>query len=226
MVDGYQLAKNVIDYLKFSAGKRKLTESNDYGLWHARINGLFAEAGARNNLGIEVSRKFRHPDFLNRYFALYNKRVEIWRDRPPSTEIDVIYLNPIDCSVVALCEYENEDDFNGIADNIVKFHALASSSGGDYQPVLCIISFFWEEQDRTVGNTMLDKLENIIKTTTRAEKILFKDKNYEFSPMKSWWLLIPFYETRRQNYWRYSIINPQGKRVEEKEFSLNTKSQA
>lgn len=226
MVDGYHLAKNVINYLEFSTDKRKLTESNDYGLWHARITGLFAEAGARNNLVIEVSREFRHPGFLNRYFALYNRRVEISRDKPSSTEIDVIYLNPVDCSVVAMCEYENEDDFNEIADNIVKFHALASSTGENYQPALCIISFFWEEQERTIGDTTLDKLEDLIKTTTRKEKISFKDKIYEFLPMKSWWLLVPFYETKRQNYWRYLIISPQGKRVEEKEFSLNTKSQA
>ncbi|MGB9694007.1 MAG: hypothetical protein ACPLYF_04110 [Fervidobacterium sp.] len=45
----FHLAKNVVEHLKLNIGRLKLTEGDnfdDYGLWHARITGLFAEAGA------------------------------------------------------------------------------------------------------------------------------------------------------------------------------------
>ncbi|MGB9694008.1 MAG: hypothetical protein ACPLYF_04115 [Fervidobacterium sp.] len=136
----------------------------------------------------------------------------------------MIYLNPEDCSVIGVCEYENEGSVDHQVDNILKFQALASSTKGNYQPVLCIVSFFFSYEPKwtVVGDELLTTLENLIKLIGGGETISFKGKLYEFPPMKSWWLLIPFYGTRQEVLWRYSIINPQGKREEEKEFSLNT----
>ena len=227
VIEGFQLAKNVVEHLKLSLGKLKLIEGDNFdnlALWHGRITGCFAEAGVKQNFLIEVSREFRrkwHPDFLNRYVALYrHRKLGKWADT--STEIDIIWLNSLDCSVTAMCEYENEGEFNIIADNIVKFHALASSTTENCKPFLCVISFFWFEREWVGGSRLVDELENLIKMETKEEKISFKNRIYEFPPMTSWWLLIPFYGTRQNVYWRYLIINPHGKREEEKEFLLNT----
>ena len=60
LINGLHLAKNIVEHLKLNIGKRKLAEGDnfsDYGLWHARITGLFAEAGVKENLMIEVSRE-------------------------------------------------------------------------------------------------------------------------------------------------------------------------
>jgi hypothetical protein len=226
--NGFHLAKNIVEHLKLNIGKRRLAEGDnfdDYGLWHARITGLFAEAGAKENLIIEVRREFRrnqHSDFLNRYLALCRRRnLRTWQDELPLTDVDVIYLNPADCSVIAMCEYENEGGAEYQVDNILKFQALASSNKGNYQPALCIVSFFFSYEPKwTVGDELLTALENLVKMISEGETVSFKDKMYEFPPMKSWWLLIPFYGTRQEIHWRYSIINPQGKPEEEKEFSL------
>lgn len=226
-INGFHLAKNVVQHLKMSIGKLKLTEGDnfdDYGLWHARITGLFAEAGIKENFIIEVRREFRrnqHSDFLNRYLALCRHRnLRTWSDKLPSTDVDVIYLDPRNCSVIAMCEYENEGRLDHLTDNILKFQALASSTKENYQPTLCIVSFFFSYEPKwmAAGDELLTTLENLVKKISEGEIVSFKDKMYEFPPMKPWWLLIVFYGTRQEIHWRYSIINPQGKREEEKEF--------
>jgi len=228
-IDGFQLAKNVIKHLRLSLRKLKLVDGNNFenlALWHGRINGCFAEAGVKQGFIIEVNKEFRrkwHSDFLNRYVALYGHRgLGKWKDT--STEIDVIWLNPCDCSAIAMCEYENEGEFNIIADNIIKFHALASSTEEDCKPLLCIVSFFCEEQDSVGCHRLTDELENLIKKEITAEKVSFKNKTFNFPPMSSWWLLIPFYGTKHNVRWRYLIENPNGRREEENEFSLNPMS--
>lgn len=228
-IDGFQFARNVAQHLELSLGKLKLTEGDnfdDYGLWHARITGLFAEIGVKENFIVEVRREFRkkqHSDFLNRYLALCRYRnLRTWQGDLPSTDVDIIFLNPLDCSIIAMCEYENEGGVEYQVDNILKFQAFASTVGGN-QPTLCIVSFFFSyEPTWTVGTELFNTLENLVETISKGETISFKDKIYEFPPMKSWWLFIPFYGTRKEVHWRYSIVNSQGKRVEEKEFLIES----
>lgn len=73
VIDGFHLAKNLVEHLKLNLGKLKLVEGDNFdnlALWHGRITGCFAEAGVKQNFLIEVSREFRrkwHTDFLTRY---------------------------------------------------------------------------------------------------------------------------------------------------------------
>lgn len=203
--DDYDFALRIVDNLLDTLPRLGLTLGNNFwdsALWHARVTGCIAEAGFRAGCRIElgrqfVSKKYRTEvncqSFLNSYYALFEKyfsKTTASKDQF-ATEIDVMYLNPVDNTAVGLCEYENER--NDILENILKFKALCSSNPSLFKPKLCLLGFYSSSQANFEETQK--QLRDFIRKAVNSESISGSDGNaFQIGPLNCYWLLIGIYK--------------------------------
>ena len=230
---GFKLAVKVHEYLKSSLPGLELTIEDNYwdnAMWHARITGCIAEAGARNGFRVELGRRFMHRkytkeidyfDFLKRYCALYDKYVGKWGrfGKGSSTEIDVAFLDLRQDLTIALCEYENKR--TEVKDNVVKFRALHSFNPDKFKPELCLIGF-WTSSREYLGATLKEVID-LIANMTRSENVSYHgEEMYQFHPLKCCWSLFGIFKDAPSFMVRCLsiILDPNTNKLKEIEFDV------